>query len=55
VRARVNNFSTIFDLAPDGRRLVLPSALSPEDAKGSLHVTFLFNYFDELRRRVPVK
>ena len=25
-----------------------------EEGKGSLHVTFLLNFLDELRRRVPV-
>jgi len=24
-----------------------------EDEKGPVHVTFLFNFFDELRRRMP--
>jgi hypothetical protein len=42
-----------FDLSPDGTRLVVPLADSPETDKGSLHVTFLLNYFDELRRRMP--
>jgi Tol biopolymer transport system component len=44
-----------FDLAPDGKRIV---ALMPAtEAKGSQEaqnqVTFLLNFFDELRRRVP--
>ena len=44
------------DLAPDGKRfavLALPEAAPSE--KGSVHVTMLLNFFDELRRRVPVK
>jgi serine/threonine-protein kinase len=44
----------LLDLAPDGTRfagLPLPEAAAPE--KGSLHVIFLLNFFDELRRRVP--
>ena len=44
------------DLAPDGKRfavLALPEAAPGE--KGSVHVTMLLNFFDELRRRVPVK
>lgn len=37
-----------FDLAPDGSRfIVFPKA------EGSVHVTFLLNFFDELQRRVP--
>jgi serine/threonine-protein kinase len=42
------------DLAPDGKRFVI---LVPPDSagkeKGSVHVTFLLNFFDELRRRIP--
>jgi hypothetical protein len=42
------------DLAPDGKRFAV--FLRPEVAseqKGSVHVTFLLNFLDELRRRVP--
>jgi serine/threonine-protein kinase len=42
------------DLAPDGKRFAVPAA--PETAtpeKGSVHVIFLLNFFDELKRRVP--
>jgi serine/threonine-protein kinase len=42
------------DLAPDGKRFAVLAV--PEDArgeKGSVHVTFLFNFFDELKRRIP--
>ncbi|MGD1093901.1 MAG: protein kinase [Bryobacteraceae bacterium] len=42
-------------LAPDGKRFAvtdMPEATGPE--KGSAHVTFLLNFFDELRRRVPL-
>ena len=42
------------DLAPDGKRFAV---LAPEEnarpAKGSVHVTFLENFFNELRRRIP--
>ena len=44
-----------FSLSPDGKRLVVSMPQSLENAKGFLHVTFLLNYFDELRRRLPVK
>jgi len=38
------------DLSPDGKRFaVIPTA----EQKGSVHVTVLLNFFDELRRRVP--
>ena len=42
-----------YDLAPDGKRL---AALLADDANGekpSTHLTFLLNFFDELRRKAP--
>ena len=43
------------DLAPDGKRFVLLS--QPEtpagSEKGTVHVTVLQNFFDEVRRRIP--
>jgi Tol biopolymer transport system component/predicted Ser/Thr protein kinase len=42
------------DLAPDGKRFAVflrPEAASEQ--KGSVHVTVLLNFFDELRRRMP--
>jgi Protein kinase domain/WD40-like Beta Propeller Repeat len=44
------------DLAPDGKRFAVLA--SPENAgieKESVHVVFLQNFFDELRRRIPAK
>jgi serine/threonine-protein kinase len=45
-----------FDIAPDGKRaaVVLYTDGSAEE-KPVTSVTFLLNFFDELRRRVPVK
>jgi serine/threonine-protein kinase len=44
----------VLDIAPDGKRFAV---LAPEEnagpAKGSVRVTFLENFFDELRRRIP--
>ena len=43
--------NTNLTLAPDGKRFAvfpIPEAAGPE--KGSVHVTFLLNFFDELRR-----
>jgi serine/threonine-protein kinase len=40
-------------LAPDGKRFAvfpMPEAAGPD--KGSVHVTFLLNFLDELRRRI---
>jgi hypothetical protein len=42
------------DVSPDGKHIAM---WVPQDAEAgirSLHVTFLLNFFDELRRRVPV-
>jgi hypothetical protein len=39
-----------YDLAPDGKRLAAMLA----DDEGPTHLTVLLNFFDELRRRVPV-
>ncbi|MFN7934171.1 MAG: protein kinase [Bryobacteraceae bacterium] len=42
------------DIAPDGKRLlVLMPAEGPEAQRSSSHVTFLLNFFDEVRRRAP--
>lgn len=43
-----------FDLVPDGKRLVVfPLVQASEETKTSVHVTFMLNFFDELRRRMP--
>jgi serine/threonine-protein kinase len=44
-----------YDLAPDGKRFaVFPMPDTTAEEKGNVHVTFLLNFFDELRRKVPV-
>lgn len=53
LQPRVGNSSS-YDVAPDGKRLA--ALLATTDAgsdKSPTHVTFLLNFFDELRRRVP--
>jgi hypothetical protein len=43
------------DLAPDGKRIVaLMPVETAEGQKAQSHVIFLENFFDELRRKVPV-
>ena len=51
--AAKKDLGNYYDLAPDGKRFVV---LQPEasEQKGPQHVTFLLNFFDELRRRAPV-
>jgi serine/threonine-protein kinase len=43
-----------FDLAPDGKRFVVVQPETPEQ-NGLTHVTFLLNFFDELKRKAPVR
>jgi len=43
-----------YDLSPDGKRFAIFPELKPAtEEKGNVHVTFLLNFFDELRRRAP--
>jgi Tol biopolymer transport system component len=49
-----NLVAWMLDLAPDGKRFaVIPKPEAAGEQKGSVHVTVLLNFFDELRRRVP--
>lgn len=45
-----------YDVAPDSKRIIalLPTG-ETEGSKPLTHLTFLLNFFDELRRRVPGK
>jgi hypothetical protein len=43
-----------FDVSPDGKRVVMSPRPVAEVSGGSLHATFLLNFFDDLRRRVPL-
>ena len=43
-----------FDLAPDGKRFAVLFTAEEEGEKRPGHVTFLLNFFDEVRRRAPV-
>ena len=42
-----------YDLAPDGKRVVVFPLPDGSERTGNLHVTFLLNFADELRRRIP--
>ncbi|HEV2199775.1 MAG TPA: protein kinase [Bryobacteraceae bacterium] len=49
-----NAFFWNLDLAPDGKRFVVaPRPDATGGQKGSVHVTVLLNFFDELRRKAP--
>jgi hypothetical protein len=46
---------TQWDLAPDGKRVVVITPVASATALAPEHeVVFLENFFDELRRRVPL-
>jgi hypothetical protein len=58
VSGKPNAWSTLaislfsaYDVTPDGKRAV--AALVPEGANTAPHLTFLLNFFDELRHRAP--
>ena len=45
-----------FDVAPDGKRIAaLMPVEAPETQQAQHHVIFLENFFDELRRKVPLQ
>jgi serine/threonine-protein kinase len=46
--------SAAFNLSADCTRAIIAAPAEPLDARNTLHVTFLLNLFDELRRRAPV-
>ena len=49
---RIPGGSLNYDLAPDGKRLA--AFVADEDAeKPPTNLTFLLNFFDELRRKAP--
>jgi Tol biopolymer transport system component len=44
-----------YDIAPDGKKFaIFPELKAPAQEKGSVHIACLLNFFEELRRRVPV-
>ncbi len=53
--ARLQNLGTFsnYDVAPDGKRLAVMLGNTANVDKPATHLTFLLNFFDELRRRAP--
>jgi Tol biopolymer transport system component len=43
-----------YDLAPDGKSFAVFLKVNAPEEKGDVHIAFLLNFFDELRRREPV-
>lgn len=54
VRVIDNGFPT-FDVHPDGKRLVIFPVPPMPQQTDNVHLTFLVNFFDELRRQAPPK
>ena len=44
-----------FDISPDGKRVIMFPQPAADASTGNLHATFLLNFFDEVRRRIPVQ
>jgi len=44
-----------FDVAPDGQRFVMVKPVEEEKAADRTHLTFVFNWFEELKAKVPTK
>jgi serine/threonine-protein kinase len=42
-----------FDVSADGTRVVIFPLPATEQTEATLHATFLLNFFDEVRRRIP--
>jgi serine/threonine-protein kinase len=54
-RFAVRGLNRMFDLHPDGTRVALAPVERPQADATQSHLTFVFNFFDELRRIAPVK
>ena len=51
----VRGINRMFDLHPDGERIALVPAAQTQNGTKQDHVTFIFNFFDELRRIAPAR
>ena len=52
-KVRRNGVQGSFDVSPDGKRVAMFPSAEVEQAGSTLHATFLLNFFDEVRRRIP--
>ena len=51
LRYQARGPNRMFDVHPDGTRLALGPLIRQDDFSNRDHVTFIFNFFEELRRR----
>jgi len=52
-RIRRDGVRQSFDMSADGTRAIVFPPPAQGQTEGSLHATFLLNFFDEVRRRIP--
>jgi hypothetical protein len=52
-QVRRTNVEQDFAVIPDGKRVTMFPRAAGAELPGSLHATFLLNFLDEVRRRVP--
>jgi serine/threonine-protein kinase len=53
LRVATQGSGRTYDLSPDGKRVVALMPVGSQGQGADNHVTFLLNFFDELRRRAP--
>jgi hypothetical protein len=49
----LNTSGWSFDVAPDGQRFVMVKSAEEEKDANRTHLTFVFNWFEELKAKVP--
>jgi serine/threonine-protein kinase len=55
LREGASGMLRLFDLTPDGKTIIgWEPEEQPKEPRADLHMTMLLNWFDEVRRRVPV-
>ena len=56
LQSGLNTSLSRFDVAPDGQRFVMTKSVGKEKADADrTHLTFVFNWFEELKAKVPTK
>ena len=52
-KIELNGVAYPYDLAPDGKRFAATLAASNDTPKANLHLNFVINFMDEIKRRLP--
>ncbi len=55
LQSGLNTSGSCFDVAPDGQRFVMVKSAEEEKNADRTHLTFVFNWFEELKANVPTK